>query len=60
MNQVKNKGHFKRNHTKAIGSNQLIGGQTINNEIVVIIRNTYLVDIRNIKSMIANEMALMF
>jgi hypothetical protein len=36
MNQVKNKGHFKRNHTRAIGSNQLIGGQTINNEVIVI------------------------
>jgi hypothetical protein len=35
MNQIKNKGHFKRNHIGAIGSSQLIGGQTINNEVVI-------------------------
>jgi len=36
MNKIKNKGHLKRNDTKAIGSSQLIGGQTINNEVIVI------------------------
>jgi hypothetical protein len=39
MNQIKNKGHLKRNHTREIGSSQLIGGQTINNEVIVI-KNT--------------------
>jgi hypothetical protein len=36
MNQIKNKGHFKRNHTRTIGSSQLIGGQTTNNEVIAI------------------------